>query len=130
MNRCERIPAPQLLTASEIGTYGERVAAAFLRRHSYKVLTRNYRTTRGEIDLICRHGDILVFVEVKTRANEDFGRPAESIKSAKEDALRYASQRYLELLGREDVIYRFDAVEVMLQTGKLPVCTLLTDLFA
>ncbi len=73
---------------------------------------------------------MLVFVEVKTRANEDFGRPAESIKTSKEEALRYASRLYLELLGREDILCRFDAVEVMLNTGKIPVCTLLTDLFA
>jgi len=114
----------------EIGNYGERVAAAFLRQNGYRVLTRNYRTTRGELDLICRHGDILVFVEVRTRASTDFGRPIETIGAAKQDALRYAARRYLELLNREDIHYRFDAVEVMLNTGQTPVCTLLSDIFA
>lgn len=69
-------------------------------------------------------------MEVKTRANEDFGRPAESIDADKADALRYAARRYLELLDCQDIIYRFDAVEVLLQAGAVPVCTLLTDLFA
>src|SRR5450631_1027088 len=96
-NRYESTPSPKLATAAEIGAYGERVAGAFLRRHGYQVLTRNYKTTRGEIDLVCRHGDVLVFVEVKTRADEAFGRPAEAIGMGKEEALRHAARRYLEL---------------------------------
>jgi putative endonuclease len=113
----------------EIGNYGERVAAAFLRRQGYRVLTRNYRVTGGEIDLVCRHGDILVFVEVRSRAGEMFGRPAESIDTRKEDALRHAARRYLELLGRQDIPYRFDAVEVRLDAGSIPSCALLPDFF-
>ena len=129
-DRCETTPAPRLTTAREIGAYGERIAAAFLRRNGYKILARNYRTTRGEIDLICRCREVLVFVEVRTRASEDFGRPAETIDAAKQEALRHAARRYLELLDRDDLYYRFDAVEVILKTGANPVCTLLTDLFA
>jgi putative endonuclease len=119
-----------LPTTAATGNYGERVAAAFVRRHGYRVLTRNYRTTRGEIDLICRHRDVLVFVEVRTRGSEDFGRPIETIGADKQDALRFAARRYLELLGRDDIHYRFDAVEVMIKTGQIPVCTLLSDIFA
>jgi putative endonuclease len=119
-----------LQTTAEIGNYGERVAAAFLRRHGYRILTRNYKITGGEIDLVCRHKDVLVFVEVRTRANVDFGRPIESIDTRKQDALRFAARRYLELLDRDDVYYRFDAVEVILNPGKNPVCTLLDDVFA
>ena len=114
----------------EIGNYGERVAAAFLRRHGYRILTRNYRTAKGEIDLICRHRNVLVFVEVRTRASEAFGRPGESIDTRKQDALRNAARRYLELLGRDDIYHRFDAVEVTLNTGVIPVCALLGDIFA
>jgi len=106
------------------------VAAAFVRRHGYKVLTRNYKVTDGEIDLVCRHGDILVFVEVKTRAGSDLVRPAEAIDERKEEALRHAARRYLELLQVEDVTYRFDAVEVRLKAGEIPACTLLPNFFA
>jgi putative endonuclease len=106
------------------------VAAAFVRRHGYRVLTRNYKTTGGEIDLVCRHGDVLVFVEVKTRAEVDVVRPAETIDARKEEALRSAARRYLELLNREDVTYRFDAVEVRLKAGEIPACTLLPNYFA
>jgi putative endonuclease len=106
------------------------VAGAFVRRHGYKVLTRNYKVTDGEIDLVCRHGDVLVFVEVKTRAGSDLVRPAEAIDERKEEALRHAARRYLELLQVEDVTYRFDAVEVRLKAGELPACTLLLNFFA
>jgi putative endonuclease len=113
----------------EIGKYGECVAAAFLRRHGYRVLTRNFSVIGGEIDLVCRHGAMLVFVEVKSRADVDFIRPSEVIDSRKEDALRLAAERYLHLLDRDDITYRFDAVEVRLTVGELPACTLLPDFF-
>jgi len=121
---------PPLSTAAEIGNYGERVAAAFVRRHGYRVLTRNYQTERGELDLICRDGATLVFVEVRARSGELFGRPAESIDERKEDALHAAAQSYLHLLKRDDITYRFDAVEVRLNVGQPPVCTLLPNIFA
>jgi putative endonuclease len=130
LNRYESIPTPRLLTTAEIGNYGERVAAAFVRRHGYKVLTRNYKTRRGEIDLVCRHGDVLVFIEVKTRAEIDFVRPSEAIDAGKEEALHHAARRYLELLDREDITYRFDAVEIHLKAGAIPACTLLPNFFA
>ena len=113
-----------------IGSYGERVAAAYLRRLGYRVLIRNYLTVGGELDLICRHGEMLVFVEVRTRGGEEFGRPAESIGAKKEEALRHAARRYLEQLDREDILYRFDAVEVTLHPGELPVCHLIENLFS
>ena len=126
------MPTPRLQTTAEIGNYGERVAAAFVRRHGYRVLVRNYKTTRGEIDLVCRHGEMLVFVEVKTRADEIFGRPAEAIDAPKEEALRHAARRYLELLDHGDgkILYRFDAVEVRLKAGDFPACTLVPNYFA
>ena len=119
---------PSLPTTTAIGNYGERVAAAFLRRHGYRVLTRNYRTTRGEIDLVCRHGETLVFVEVKTRAAVDLVRPVEAIDARKEGAVQLAAQRYLELLDRTDVPHRFDVVEVHLKAGIVPTCTLLAGI--
>jgi len=119
-----------LRTTAEIGNYGERVAAAFLRRQGYRILTRNYKTTRGEIDLVCRHGNVLVFVEVKTRAEVAIVRPAEAIDDRQEEALHRTAQRYLELLDRDDIDYRFDAVEVQLKAGAIPVCTLIPNFFA
>jgi putative endonuclease len=130
LNRSDSTPAPTLPTTAATGSYGERVASAFLHRRGYRVLYRNYKTERGEIDLICRLGKILVFVEVRTRANDQFGRPVESIDPAKESALRYAADHYLALLERNDLYYRFDAVEIILHPGQVPDCTLYPDLFS
>jgi putative endonuclease len=120
---------PSLATAVEIGSYGERVAAAFLRRHGYRVLTRNYATEDGEIDLVCRDGEVLAFVEVRSRSGELFGRPVETIDARKEAALRAAARSYLRLLKRDDIRYRFDAVEVRLKAGAAPACTLVPNIF-
>jgi len=128
--RYEQRPAPRLTTAAEIGNYGERVASSFLRRRGYRVLMRNFASEGGEIDLVCRDNDVLVFVEVRTRSGEQFGRPAESIDTRKEDALRHTAGRYLQLLKRDDIRHRFDAVEVRLRPGEVPACTLIANLFS
>ena len=121
---------PPLATALEIGNYGERVAAAFVRRHGYRVLTRNFKTERGEIDLVCRDGNVLVFVEVRARSSDPFGRPAESIDTRKVEALRAAAEDYLHLLKRDDITWRIDMVEVRLKVGEPPSCTLLPNILA
>ncbi len=70
---------------SGIGIQGEKLAARFLQKNGYKILYRNFRgRTGGEIDLVCRDRDTLVFVEVKTRTREDFGRPFESVDRDKQ----------------------------------------------
>jgi putative endonuclease len=131
LSRYESRPAPSFPTPTMIGSYGERVAAAFLRRQGYRVLYRNFLVPGGEIDLVCRCRDVLVFVEVRSRASVDFGRPVETIGSEKQESLRHAARRYLEMLeDREKLFYRFDAVEVMLVTGQAPVCALQRDIFS
>jgi putative endonuclease len=129
LSRYESAPTPKLSTAIAIGNYGERVAASFLLRHGYRVLTRNFKTAQGEIDLVCRHGEILVFVEVKSRADVDWVLPSEAIDERKEEALHATARRYLQLLGRDDITYRFDAVEVRLKPGEIPECTLIPNFF-
>src|SRR2546427_10569892 len=69
---------------SVLGKEGERVAAQFLEARGYRILERNYRTRRGEIDLIAEDGRILVFVEVKVRLDDRFGGPAAAITRAKQ----------------------------------------------
>ena len=73
----DRRPARHL----QRGARGEKLARRHLRREGYKILYRNFRgRTGGEIDIVCRDGETLVFVEVKTRSSEDFGRPFETIR--------------------------------------------------
>src|SRR5947208_13267894 len=67
-----------------LGARGEKLACTFLRRGGYKILYRNFRARHGgEVDIVCRDRDKLVFVEVKTRTSEDFGRPDEAVNATK-----------------------------------------------
>ena len=96
-----------------MGREGERRAAQYLRQVGYKVLLRNVRLGRGEVDLICRHGQILVFVEVKTRHFVPDSRPADAMTVRKQKLLIHASMLYLRELDLPNVVYRFDVVEVV-----------------
>jgi putative endonuclease len=124
----EQRSVPAFEEARDAGFYGEKVAAFWLRHtHRYKVLVRNYHVRRGEIDLVCRHRNTLVFIEVKSRANEDFGRPADAVNREKQRRLHRAIEEYLREIGRPNISIRIDVVEVILLTGQKPECRLLTD---
>jgi len=77
------------------GDAAERIAAGFLQRHGLELLQRNYRCRHGEIDLVMRDGDTLVFAEVRLRSRSDFGGAAASIDAAKRRRLTLAAQHYL-----------------------------------
>jgi putative endonuclease len=82
-----------------LGRRGEAVAEAFLARRGYRVVSRRFLARRGEIDLVCRRGDRLVMVEVKTRTSDAFGAPAEAVGERKRRALRAAAAEYRALSG-------------------------------
>src|SRR5215475_53133 len=107
-------PLPEHL---EFGKLGERAAKKQLKRQGLKFLTANFRSPRGEIDLIFRDRDCLVFVEVKTRSSEDWGRPADAVDSERRGRLSRAGLDYLRLLKNPSVKIRFDVVEVLLGDG-------------
>jgi putative endonuclease len=83
----------------ELGRAGEKAAADFLRQRGYDVVGTGFRARRGELDLICRRGAELVIVEVKTRADERFGTPAEAVGPRKRRALMAAAAEYRALAG-------------------------------
>jgi len=91
------------------GRQAEALAAEFLQRQGLVIVARNYRTRRGEIDLVARDGDTLVFVEVRMRTRAEFGGAAASVTAAKRERWIAASLAYLAQLGREPPC-RFDAV--------------------
>lgn len=91
------------------GARAEAIAAAYLERRGLQVVARNFRTRFGEIDIVARDGDSLVFVEVRLRQSAAFGGAAESITTAKRARLVAAAQGYLATLGREPPC-RFDAL--------------------
>jgi putative endonuclease len=113
-----------------LGVRGEKLAARYLRRHGFKVLYRNFRGRQGgEIDLVCRDRDTLVFVEVKTRTNEDFGRPIEAVNRQKQRRISLGGLAWLRLLGDPDILFRFDVVEVVIAEGSAPRLELIRNAF-
>ena len=111
------------------GQLGERAAKKSLRRAGMKFLTANFRSARGEIDLVFRDRDCLVFVEVKTRSSEDWGRPASAVDAERRWRLTRAGLDYLRRLKNPRVKVRFDIVEVLLQDGSVREVRHLQDAF-
>ena len=98
-----------------LGRRGERLAARLLRELGLEVLVRNYRGPHGEIDIVAREGDVLCFVEVKTRRRAVHSRPADAVGRAKRRNLVRTAHRYLREIGRPDILYRHDIVEIVLE---------------
>ena len=120
-------PPPHL----RLGTQGENLACRFLKKNGYKVLYRNFKgRTGGEIDVICRDRDTLVFVEVKTRTREDFGRPVEAVNREKQNSIARGALAWLRLLDDPDILFRFDVVEVILAEGAEPRLEILRNAFS
>ncbi|MEP6699241.1 MAG: YraN family protein [Verrucomicrobiota bacterium] len=114
-----------------LGVRGEKLAGRYLRRRGYKILHRNFRgQTGGEIDLVCRERDVLVFVEVKTRTREDFGRPFDAVNRDKQKRIARGALAWLRLLGQPDILFRFDVVEVLILEGAAPRIELLRNAFS
>ena len=93
------------------GVEAERLAHDFLRQHGLKPIDLNFRTPRGEIDLVMQDGQVLVFVEVRSRTSNTFIHAAESIDARKRQRIILASQRYLQKYG-DRVDCRFDVIIV------------------
>jgi len=101
------------------GKLGEAAAKRQLRRKGLKFLTANFRSRRGEIDLIFRDDDCLVFVEVKTRSSEVWTRPAAAVNARKRRLLTQTALDYLRRLKNPKLKVRFDIVEVLLNDGEV-----------
>ncbi len=113
------------LSALHRGIQGEQYAAAFLVRKGLEIIVRNYRCRRGEVDLIARDGDVLVFVEVRWRTGNLYGGAENSIDFYKQRRLIAAARHYLGC--REDVpACRFDAILI---EGKAGTLRWLQDIF-
>jgi len=123
----QKIEKPQHLIHGELG---ERAARKHLQRLGLKFLTANFASERGEIDLVCRDQDCLVFVEVKTRSNEDWVRPADAVDARKRRLLSQTALDYLRLLRNPPIKIRFDIVEVLLHEGAVREIRHLPNTFA
>ena len=94
-----------------LGGFGEKAAARYLKLRGYRIVEQNYKCGLGEIDLIALHGTRTVFIEVKTRMSDQYGRPAEAVGYRKQGKIRSVAEQYL-LTYDVDTEVRFDVVEV------------------
>ena len=122
-----RDPKPEHLRRGELG---ERAAKKYLRHAGLKFLTANFRSDRGEIDLVFRDADCLIFVEVKTRSSEEWTRPASAVDARKRRLLSQTALDYLRLLKNPEAKLRFDIVEVLLADGQVREVRHLPNTFA
>jgi putative endonuclease len=118
------------LSRQALAKIGETAAARLLAGKGYQVLEQNVRTRRGEIDLVARQGQDIVFVEVKARTSEKFGRPAEAIIKSKQRRIAALAAGYVAQHFHREVNWRFDVVEIWLTPeGKVTKTNLIPGAF-
>ena len=100
-----------------LGAYGENLACNYLEKKNYQIIERNYRCKCGEIDIIAKDNkkNELVFVEVKTRSNFNFGRPAHAVDLNKKKHILNAAKYYIFIHNIKNMFFRFDVIEVFTQ---------------
>jgi putative endonuclease len=103
--------------ASERGREAEALAAAFLEERGFEVIARNHRTRRGEVDLVCREGDLLCFVEVRSRTSGAQGGPEETVGPRKARRVVAAATDWAMRNGGAERAIRFDVVAVAFGEG-------------
>ena len=107
------------MSTAETGKRGEQRAEQYLRKNGCRILAKNYRAGRHEIDLVALDGDTVVFVEVKTRTAGSFGRPMEAVNAAKQRFLRLAAEQWLMENDATEQAARFDVIEVFEPNGAI-----------
>lgn len=113
---------------SDLGKQAETLAAEELTRRGYEVIETNFRARLGEIDIIARDKDTLVFVEVRSRKTTYFGLPSETITYPKQQKLIRTANLYLSMKHLQKASCRFDVVEVIFEDDD-PKVTLIRDAF-
>lgn len=103
---------------NETGIKGEQIAENFLLKKGYKILHCNWRFGRREVDIIAQQGNMLVFIEVKTRSSYHFGYPEESVGPKKQGFLKQAAEAFMEM----ETAYtsaRFDTISILMKNGEV-----------
>lgn len=104
----------------DTGALGEKLAKDFLKKQGYRILETNYCCPEGEIDIVARHKDSLVFVEVRTKKSLEFGSPEESISRTKQERLKAVAARYQQTHNKLPPLWRIDVVAVELNQDGTP----------
>ena len=95
-----------------LGRAGEKLAVDFLKKKGFKILTTNYKTPVGEIDIIALDKDVITFIEVKTRSSDNYGMPCEAVDRKKQEKYYRSATYYLQREKKMDSKCRFDVVEI------------------
>lgn len=105
----------------ELGNIGEQIAVEYLEKQNYKVLKRNFYCKQGEIDIIAKDKQEIVFIEVKTRRNINFGKPAEAVNEVKQKHMYKSAKYFLYKTKSLNNFIRFDVIEILVKNGKFNV---------
>jgi putative endonuclease len=100
-----------------LGKEGEEIAAGFLRKKGFRIIEKNYRTVFGEIDIIAQDRGVIVFVEVKTRADTTYGHPFEAVHPKKREKIRKVALCFMKRLKKESPA-RFDVMSITRDKGE------------
>ncbi len=104
----------------DTGILGEKLAQDFLKKRRYKILETNYRCPQGEIDIVARQKDTLVFIEVRTKTSRDFGSPEESVTPTKKERMIASAYHYRQTHQDLPELWRIDFVAVELTSEGKP----------
>ena len=108
-------------SSNAFGELGERIAARWLERGGWRVLSRRYRNGRRDIDLVIEREGTIAFVEVKARRGEEFGDPVEAVHRRKQRELTKSAVTWIDRHGRDGETYRFDVVGILMKGEKVLV---------
>ncbi len=101
-----------------IGKSGEEIATAYLRENNYQIIERNFECRQGEIDIIAKDKNEIVFIEVKTRTNYLYGLPSEAVDNIKQNHIKKVINYYIYKNKLENAFLRIDVIEVEIKKGK------------
>jgi len=96
-----------------LGLNGEIMAQQYLKKQKYKLLEKNYRCPMGELDIISKDKDTIVFIEVKTRTSQKYGLPCEAVNFTKRQKIEKSAKYYLNLHNMNNCNARFDVIEIL-----------------
>ena len=103
----------------KLGRKGENLATKILKDKNYKIIARNYRNPRGEIDIVARDGEILVFIEVKTRTFHELYKPIDNFSFKQRKRIKNSAKYYLKSINSPDFKCRFDFVEIIFSKSNI-----------
>lgn len=115
------------MTKQSTGQVGEKLAKNFLKKKGYTIVESNFRTRFGEIDIVAKEGDLLVFVEVKARRSVLHGLPEEAVNFRKQNKIVHAALEYIHQKDLGDISWRIDVVSILMPHDQEPKIKLIRN---